>query len=82
MSGPIARVGPDRGSRYIDPLLMRMQEVVQHLPGVSARNLHRIMRNVRSLSALATMSEAALAAVMEAKPARELHQFLHRDSRA
>jgi hypothetical protein len=36
---------------------------------------------VVSLHALAGMSEAALAAVLDSKAARELHGFLHRDAR-
>lgn len=57
------------------------QEVLQHLPGVTARNMHRLMRNVASLHVLAGMSEAALAAVLDSKAARELYGFLHRDAR-
>ena len=57
------------------------QEVLQHMPGVHARTLHRIMRNVPSLHALSHTPEATLGKLTDAKSARELYSFLHRDSR-
>jgi len=55
--------------------------VLQHLPGIAGRNMYKVMRNFSTLQTLANATEAQLAAVLDAKPARELYNFLHKDSR-
>jgi len=44
--------------------------------------MYKVMRHFATLQALANASEAQLAAVIDAKPARELYNFLHKDSRS
>lgn len=53
-------------------------DLLRRLPGVTERNVHAVLRQVGSLSALATSSEARLAEVLgDAHQGATLHRFLH-----